>query len=144
MKSWDEMTARERDVLVAVEIMGEPKPTTNVPPGVLSGFATSSSGGGNWIGTTSGYESGDEPVWMPKPFTSDIAAAWKVVEKMHGSDFNFRCGWVTEGFWAEFRHYEQPTDESPIEGGRAAVDPRDGNMAAAISLAALRAKGVEA
>lgn len=61
------VAGRELNERVATEIMGEPKPTGNVPEGVSAGVATSTSEGGNWIGTTTGYTSGDEPVWIPKP-----------------------------------------------------------------------------
>ncbi len=77
---------RELDALVAEKVMGEPRPTGNVPDGVLAGVTTSSSGGGNWVGTTTGFTSGDEPVWLPKPYSTDIAAAWEVVGKFAGSN----------------------------------------------------------
>ena len=73
---------RELDALVAEKVMGEPKPTGNVPDGVLAGVMTSSSGGGNWIGTTTGYTAGDEPVWLPKPYSTDISPAFEVVDKL--------------------------------------------------------------
>ena len=81
---------RTLDAAIAEKVMGEPKPTGNVPDGVLAGVATSSSGGGNWIGTTTGYTAGDEPVWLPKPYSTEIAAAFEVVEKLA---LTFELGW---------------------------------------------------
>ena len=73
---------RTLDAAIAEKVMGEPKPTGNVPDGVLAGVTTSSSDGGNWIGTTTGYTAGDEPVWLPKPYSTEISPAWEVVEKL--------------------------------------------------------------
>lgn len=131
MKTWDEMDPRSKDALVATEIMGWRLVEHTWPDGVQEAWYE---GAPHDIAGRY-YAVG---VWRPTEFIGD---AWEVVERMEESDFDFRCGWVTEGFWAEFRHYESPADSKPA--GRAAIDPRDGNMATAISLAALRAKGVD-
>ncbi len=75
----------------------------------------------------------------PKEYSTSISAAWEVVEKMESKDYDFRCSCITPGFWAEFRHYEEPTDMPIKDGGAASVDPRDGKMSLAICLAALKA-----
>ena len=94
------------DALIAEKVMGESKPTGNVPEGVLAGAITSSSEGGNWVGTTTGYASGDEPVWIPRSYSSDIEAAWKVVEKMRANvsmEVEFQICAYEDGTWsAEF------------------------------------------
>ena len=86
---------RKLDALIAEHVMGEPRPTGNVPDGVLAGVMTSNSGGGNWIGTTTGYTAGDEPVWLPKPYSTDISAAWEVVEKMRADKLSI----TLTGYW---------------------------------------------
>ena len=77
------MTDRELDVLVAEKVMGELMPS---PPSDQDGdLAIAGSGRfsprGAWM-VVSIYDEGDVPRWEPMPYSTDIAAAWKVVEKL--------------------------------------------------------------
>lgn len=92
------------------------------------------------------HESGDWTVWRPgtqeswRPYVW-IADAWEMVEKMGEKGYDLELHSVSDGVVAKFREYERPTDDEP--DGHAIVDPRDGGAPLAISLAALRALGVE-
>ena len=72
------------DCLVAEEVMGEPKPSRWTPRNALNlqlAGNPAMSKGENWVCLCK-YEEGDIPVWYPLPFSTDISAAWQVVEKM--------------------------------------------------------------
>jgi len=75
----------ELDKLVAVEVMGEPMP--EFTPGNALGFQLAGSPvkspKGNWL-CLCRYDEGDIPMWRPVPFSTDISAAWLVVEKLGG------------------------------------------------------------
>ena len=126
------------DALVAEKVMGEPQPTANVPLGIaFTPWHTSASEGGNWYGTTTGYDSGDEPIWMPRPYSTDIGAAWEVVERITGH----LSLYVTVGNTASFPssiHYLKPwvcvigIHEKPVALIQAKTAPH------AICLAALK------
>ena len=128
--------SRALDAEIAEKVMGEPKPTGNVPDGVLAGVTTSSSDGGNWIGTTTGYTAGDEPVWLPKPYSEDIAAAWEVVEKLKADHIEPLIEWDEEDqeWYVHLSRYNTETECSePICNAHAPTAPH------AICLAALKA-----
>lgn len=138
--TWAEMSPRERDALVATEVIGEPAPpvpTDNdglVAAGILADWHRTSnmSPGGSWTLTTSGYDSGDHLLWEPRPYSTDIAAAWQVVEKM--ADRWYVTVEGIRGHWeAELVHHDvaRPIRDSAVTAPEA------------ISLAALRAVGVE-
>lgn len=69
---------RELDRLVAEKVMKQPKPpyvhTCHIQP-IRDGI---------WV-CHPYYERGDECAWEPIPFSTDIAAAWQVVERL--------CNW---------------------------------------------------
>jgi hypothetical protein len=70
---------RALDVLVAERVMGHPMPTSTPEDAVdlyLSGAPVHQDG---WT-CVFRYDEGDEPKWIPGPYSTDIAAAWQVVE----------------------------------------------------------------
>lgn len=74
---------KELDKLVAIEVMGEPIPEFT-PPNALDLQLVGppiKSPKGNWLSRCK-YEEGDIPIWYPLPFSTDIAAAWQVIDKM--------------------------------------------------------------
>lgn len=78
------MEAGEKlDELVATQIKGEPKPDYVVENALdlqLAGNPAKSLGG-NWLFLCE-YDKGDIPTWYSLPFSTDIPAAWQVVEAM--------------------------------------------------------------
>lgn len=65
-------------------------------------------------------------------YSTDIASAWQVVEKMREKGYEVCIGLVTDGVFCRM-------DDEPGEcAGRASVDWRDGSTPLAICLAALR------
>ena len=72
----------ELDRLVA-EVMGEPMPEFTPEDALDLQLAGSpvKSPKGNWV-CLCNHEEGDIPVWHPLPFSTDISAAWLVVEKL--------------------------------------------------------------
>jgi len=68
----------ELDALVAEKVMGESRPTH--PPNDWQIKTQADSAGGNWFAGTTGYQNGDEPIWIPCPFSRSIASAWKIIE----------------------------------------------------------------
>jgi len=113
------MTPRELDALVAEKVMGV---EVSQPDGSSSGYLHI-------------REWGEE---LPR-YSSDIAAAWSVVEKLRGEE-GFAIDLTSVGSptsWDWNVHIEHPTDEAGYWLGTAKEAPR------AICLAALRAKGVE-
>lgn len=130
---------RELDAHVEREVMGRP---------VIYGVRVMWECGSTFpdFGIDDGSETpalgNHDALYTPVPLRStDIAAAWEVVEKMRERGFDMELRTFTEGVVAEFREYEKPTNEEA--DGRAAVDPRDGGAPLAICLAAFRACGAE-
>jgi hypothetical protein len=72
--------ARKLDALVAERVMGEHTPVF-IPHDPSTFLTDIRSENGNWY-LTSDYEAGDVPYWCPLPFSTNIAAAWMVVEKL--------------------------------------------------------------
>ena len=152
---WSEMSARERDILVAENVMGF------APVRPLDLVGTTSEilhEDGAWYYKDDGERDTEGvwhrhpdalPCWTPESrYTTSIAAAWEVVEKMRTSDFDCTFGVCSDGAWAKFFHYTE--SEGDYErGGHASVDPRDANedweatTCLAICEAAASAKGVE-
>lgn len=66
-------------------------------------------------------------------FSSDIAAAWTIVEKMRERGFSCELYVCLDGNKATFKHVES------IVAHAIALDPRDGGMPLAICRAALKA-----
>lgn len=82
---YDRMEAgREMDAAVAERVMGEARPTREF---TISEFDTAMVGTpvlspqGCWYGVFE-FEKGDKGEWVPMPYSTDIAAAWKVVERL--------------------------------------------------------------
>jgi len=78
----------ELDKLVAVEVMNELMSDLFIPEDALELQLAGSpikSGGGNWVCLCK-YEEGDIPKWHPLPFSTDISAAWQVVEKLRSME----------------------------------------------------------
>ena len=98
---------RELDRLVAVEVMNEAMPSL-IPEDALALQLAGSpikSPGGNWLCLCE-YEEGDIPTWHPLPFTTDISAAWLVVNKF--------CNWDNRDAMLTLKGQgENPT---PLEG----------------------------
>lgn len=71
------------DRLVAIEVMGEPMPELTPENALNLQLAGSpvKSPKGNWL-CLCRYEEGDIPTWRPLPFSTDISAAFLVVEAM--------------------------------------------------------------
>lgn len=86
-KTWDEMTDRERDELVAEKVMGwrRGRPERGNMPWLPPG-ATRSHGG----------------VMNIPAYTTDIAAAWQVVEEMARRGYTLVCEW--KGADREYAH----------------------------------------
>jgi hypothetical protein len=83
---------REMDALVAEKVMGEPKPIIvddwdSVFSRWLDGCPIESPKEA-WLEACL-YEHGDTQEWIPRPFSTDIAAAWQVMEKLKDKFF---CG----------------------------------------------------
>jgi len=73
----------ELDKLVATEVMGEPMPELT-PQNALDLQLVGSpvkSPKSNWL-CLCRYEEGDIPMWRPLPYSTDISAAWQVLEKL--------------------------------------------------------------
>jgi len=73
----------ELDRLVAIEIMGEQMPSF-IPENALDLQLAGSpikSQNGYWLCLCK-YEEGDIPIWHPLPFSTDISAACRVLEKL--------------------------------------------------------------
>lgn len=115
---------RELDALVAEKVMGEkrPAPTNNevfardALIGTIMGNPIPSEDGA-WRSITS-FDAGDEPEWIPRPYSTDIAAAWEVLERISEQ------GWCLEladyrnsrkvdepGWWWELGRWEEIKDE---------------------------------
>lgn len=103
------MTDRELDAMVAEKVMGW----------TLHGVAPS---GGRVLIAPSGA------MGIPN-YSTDISAAWQVVEKMRSKRIHFEMGSTIPGDWTAYFNNDRATDKSA---------PR------AICLAALKAVGVEA
>jgi hypothetical protein len=80
----ERVAGRGLDAEVAERVMGEPMPVYTSGDAVLArqlaGDVTRSELG-CWTEVCR-YDEGDVPRWIPRPFSTDIAAAWEVVEHM--------------------------------------------------------------
>lgn len=73
----------ELDKLVAIEVMEEPMPEFT-PENALDLQLVGSpvkSPKGNWL-CLCRYDEGDIPTWRPVPYSTDISAAWQVIEEL--------------------------------------------------------------
>lgn len=78
------------------------------------------------------------PVAVAEPYSTDIAAAWEVVERMRGDGFAFEVSsvWHGEGTYASFARWERIVGEGPYY---ADVEPDGQNRADTAPLAICRA-----
>lgn len=126
---WEEMTSRERDAVVAEKVM-EIKPIKNEGDMVFTRHR-------DWVEVGDWYyEGADEAnnyfVDLVPPFTTDIAAAWLVVEKMRGTDDE------TFGRWMRMPElYER----GEVPGVCLLLERSAAEAAPAVCLAALKAVG---
>lgn len=136
--NWDEMTARERDALVVEKVFGDTKPRKELGAGKWSACFEKHA----WINEKTGEEVGFDLLWSAAKYTTDIAAAWEVVEKMREKGFQVvvasdRLGDETVVNGAGFRRFQEPIEDLMLHRGLANAFPES------ICLAALRALGVE-
>ena len=95
---------RELDELIAIKIIEIPKPDY-IPQHSLELFlAGSPVYYGCWT-CVHEYGKGDEGEWVPIAFSTDISAAWQVVEK--------------DGAWDFKKRFRPHPDDPPGAGGRA-------------------------
>lgn len=84
---------RKLDALFAEFVMGEAEPAmtqTDEDMAMLTLMgAMLPSPGGNWLLTTTGYDDGDKPIWIPAHATGNMVIAWRGVEKLGGFDLHF-------------------------------------------------------
>ncbi|MBA7631314.1 hypothetical protein ES703_38845 [subsurface metagenome] len=71
----------ELDALVSEGIMGCPKPDFIPEHALELALAGSPVRYNGWL-CICFYDEGDVPKWIPDPYSTDISAAWQVVEKM--------------------------------------------------------------
>ena len=150
MKPWAEMGERERDALIATEVMGWVRATwkeSHARRAERCWFLRDPSDPNRlpfdevWeIAPEDFTPYVDYAASVPR-YTTSIASAREVWTKMHDDGWDMTLRVLTPGYAATFEWYAPSSN--PGKTGFAAVDPRDGNEALAICLAALRAKGVE-
>jgi hypothetical protein len=90
------------DILIAELIMGETYPTYTHEQLHLEYPKTSTLG--NWQ-CFNIFEHGDVCEWHPRPFSSDISAAWAVAEKLKSDGWEFYFEWKDKP-WALFENDE--------------------------------------
>lgn len=78
----------EIDALIAEHVFGDKKPTqaldaNHVMLSMIGVTHPYTSAGGSWTGVAY-WEEGDIPRWVAKNYSTDIAAAWEVVDKLYG------------------------------------------------------------
>lgn len=126
---------RELDGLVAEHVMGLPRPDGPLPPYTGNEVVIEPFDYMGWVVQSSGYDAGDELEIVPHRYSTDIAAAWQVVEatdpacewsvtKTAGDEYHCEIRGVLSGCTT---HAEAYADTAPLS----------------ICLAALQALGVE-
>lgn len=94
---------REMDALVAELVMGESKPSLDgITIDDVFRHNTYSPGGAWYI--TAQFENGDIPYWDPVRYSTDIADAWKIIEKLRAEGKGIQVMTVSD--W--------DVDDSPI------------------------------
>lgn len=95
---------RELDDIVAERVFGQVKPT--LPPSekmcdanLFADGGESYEGKGVWFASTTGYEHGDEPIWVPRNYSTDIAAAMQALEKVMPELTECKCSCGEDGRW---------------------------------------------
>jgi len=103
----------ELDKLVA-EAMGEPMPEY-IPENALDLQLAGSpikSPKGNWL-CLCNYDEGDIPTWRPLPYSSDISAAWQVVNKMFELGYAMSLLHLSSEFYPEYWYCDfRPKDSN--------------------------------
>ena len=79
---------REFDTLVAEKVMGHSMPDF-IPEHALGLYLAGTPIHYDSWTCVCRYDEGDTLKWVPDPYSSDISAAWQVVEKMIGQEYNF-------------------------------------------------------
>lgn len=125
-------TGREMDAVIAECVMGEPEPlmaeseVTVIYMSLLRGYDVPHSAGGAWYATMD-FEDGDTPYWEPCHFSTNIAKAWRVVEKLMGFVFGVDvCVNHADGWWCRVKHSDgglttATADTAPLAICRAAL-----------------------
>lgn len=72
---------KELDTLVAEKVMGHPMPDF-IPEDALDLYLAGSPIHYDSWTCVCRYDEGDVPKWIPDPYSTDISAAWQVVEKV--------------------------------------------------------------
>jgi len=72
---------KELDTLVAEKVMGHPMPDI-IPEDALDLYLAGSPIHCDSWTCVCRYDEGDTPKWVPDPYSTDISAAWLVVEKL--------------------------------------------------------------
>lgn len=121
--------SRELDALIAERVMGEPKPVYTFGPTLVFAAEYPASRGGMWREEVR-YDEGDVPTWRPLAFSTDIAAAWMVMERMRADGFSaevtghpgrgFHCH-IYEGTGTRRRNGYALADAAPLAICRAAL-----------------------
>lgn len=83
---------RELDALVAEKVMGLPPFAKAILPKLGRHIIADNSGASCLV---CGRDVRDDDLCLPR-YSTDIASAWKVIEKIHSSEFNWSSG---VGFW---------------------------------------------
>lgn len=129
MPKWDEMSPRERDILVATRVMGLPEPMESPFNGKWIHHVARETYPGSGV-----FKEDRDRQSELRSYTTDISAAWEVVEKMqqkytyslsHETHWDFYQAWLENPVGDEFANANAPT------------------MPEAVCLAALRALGVD-
>ena len=78
-------TGPELDTLVAERVMGHPMPAI-IPEDALDLYLAGSPIHYDSWTCVCRYDEGDVPKWIPDPYSTDIQAAWQVVEKLRSME----------------------------------------------------------
>ena len=76
---------RALDTLVAEKVMGHPMPDF-IPEDALELYLSGSPIHYDGWTCVFRYDEGDIPKWVPDPYSTDISAAWQVVERMRSME----------------------------------------------------------
>ena len=117
----------ELDAAVAEKVMGESMPA--FPPSIddadLNLFAGADyrSPGGCWIASSTGYEDGDRPIWVPLAYSTNISRAWLVVEKMRKTFRRFEVHALADCFCCLVEEGSRDIDSSYIADSESDTAP---------------------
>ena len=135
---------KELDTLVAEKVMGHPMPAF-IPEEALGLYLAGSPIHYDSWTCVCHYDEGDVPKWLPDPYSTDISAAWQVVDKI--------CNWDVDDNMLVLKG-QAPDPTEPVGGENegwweARINGIRGNVAAegkiapeAICKVALLAKAI--